>query len=470
MPVESSRSPREKHHDRPTGEQYGWPYPRAVGSQWGHCEDTALRLIRMNEALPIPLNPLRAWISPHWWLAVASLLASMLAGLGGWFILGLLVLAVCALPFALSGVLVFALTIVLLRWLDMAARAGIGFTSGIVIAGPTETVYPTRWRTFVWCVRDVGLWKSLCYWMVRIPFSAVLLFLLPALFLALPVLVAAPIAWIVLDPVGSQFEIGDRVGFLPVLAVGIVALVMLVAGLPPLLTAVAKLDWWCAAALLGQSSSRMRVDELTASRARVVDAADAERRRIERDLHDGAQQRLVSVAMSVGQAKSRISSSDDAVLKGLLDDAHREAKNAIGEIRTLTRGLHPPILTDRGLDAALSSVAALCTVPVTIEIDPASTGERRASATVESTVYFVVSEALTNVSKHAKAGHVRVAVTRDDCAVRVTVDDDGCGGAQVPAHGGLAGLQDRLSGIDGTLSVDSPVGGPTRLEVIIPCE
>ena len=254
------------------------------------------------------------------------------------------------------------------------------------------------------------------------------------------------------------------------MAVGIVALVMLVAGLPPLLTAVAKLDWCCAAALLGQSSSRMRVDELTASRARVVDAADAERRRIERDLHDGAQQRLVSVAMSVGQAKSRISSSDDAVLKGLLDDAHREAKNAIGEIRTLTRGLHPPILTDRGLHAALSSVAALCTVPVTIEIDPASTGERRASATVESTVYFVVSEALTNVSKHANAGHVRVAVTRDDCAVRVTVDDDGCGGAQVRAHGGLAGLQDRLSGIDGTLSVDSPVGGPTRLEVIIPCE
>ncbi|MGV8873203.1 MAG: histidine kinase [Rhodococcus sp. (in: high G+C Gram-positive bacteria)] len=423
----------------------------------------------MNEALPIPLNPLRAWISPHWWLAVASLLASTLAGLGGWMILGLLVLAVCALPFALSGVLVFALTIVALRWMDIAARAGVGFTSGVSIAGPAPTVYPTSWRRFVWCLRDVGLWKSLCYWLVRIPFSAALVFLLPSLFLALPVLAAAPFAWIVTNPVGNNLEIGDRVGYPLVALVGVAALATFVAGLPLLVTALARLDWWSAAALLGQSSSSRRVDELTMSRARVVDAADAERRRIERDLHDGAQQRLVSVAMSLGQAKSRAAVSEDAVLKELLEDAHREAKNAIGEIRTLTRGLHPPILTDRGLDAALSSVAALCAVPVTIEIDPALAGEQRLDATVESTVYFVVSEALTNVSKHANARHVRVDVTRGDSAVRVSVVDDGGGGAQVAPNGGLAGLEDRLSGIDGTLAVTSPTGGPTRLEVTIPC-
>ncbi|OZE90109.1 hypothetical protein CH298_10790 [Rhodococcoides fascians] len=206
------------------------------------------------------------------------------------------------------------------------------------------------------------------------------------------------------------------------------------------------------------------------SRARVVDAADAERRRIERDLHDGAQQRLVSVAMSLGQAKSRASATDDVVLKGLLDDAHREAKNAIGEIRTLTRGLHPPILTDRGLDAALSSVAALSTVPVTIDIDPALTGERRLNATAESTVYFVVSEALTNVGKHAHAGNVQVDVARGESSVAVSVVDDGCGGAHLEPGGGLAGLADRLSGIDGTLTVTSPSGGPTRVEVTIPCE
>ncbi|RMB79190.1 sensor histidine kinase [Rhodococcus sp. SBT000017] len=206
------------------------------------------------------------------------------------------------------------------------------------------------------------------------------------------------------------------------------------------------------------------------SRARVVDAADAERRRIERNLHDGAQQRLVSVAMSLGQAKSRVSATDDVVLKGLLDDAHREAKNAIGEIRTLTRGLHPPILTDRGLDAALSSVAALCTIPVSIDIDPALTGERRLDATAESTVYFVVSEALTNVGKHADASHVQVDVVRGESSVSVTVIDDGCGGAHLEPGGGLAGLADRLSGIDGTLTVTSPSGGPTRVEVTIPCE
>ena len=424
----------------------------------------------MNEALPIPLNPLRAWISPHWWLAVASLLASTVAGLGGWMILGLLVLAVCALPFALSGVLVFALTIVVLRWMDIAARAGIGFTSGVVVTGPAVTVYPTSWRTFLWCLRDAGLWKSLCYWVTRIPMSAVLLFLLPALFVALPVLAAAPVAWLATNPVGNQLEIGDRVGYPLVALVGAAALATFVAGLPLLVTGLAKLDWWSATALLGRSESSRRVDELTVSRARVVDAADAERRRIERDLHDGAQQRLVSVAMSLGQAKSRVSADDDAVLKELLDDAHREAKNAIGEIRTLTRGLHPPILTDRGLDAALSSVAALCSVPVTIEVDPALSGPRRPDATAESTVYFVVSEALTNVSKHAQAGRVRVDVTRSGSAVRVKVVDDGCGGAHWAPRGGLAGLADRLSGVDGTLALTSPIGGPTTLEVSIPCE
>lgn len=424
----------------------------------------------MNQALPIPLNPLRAWISQQWWLAMASLLATTFAGLGGWLIVCLLLLAVFALPFALSGVLVFVLTIVVLRWLDIAARAGIDLTSGVGITKPDTIVYPTSWQKLVWCVRDVGLWKSLVYWIIRIPISAALLFLLPALFLALPVLAAAPIAWLVTDPEGTGLEIAERVDFPLVAVIGVAALVVLVAGVPPLTTLIAKLDWWSAAALLGQSESSKRVNELTVSRARVVDAADAERRRIERDLHDGAQQRLVSVAMSLGQAKSRASAMDDVVLTGLLDDAHREAKNAIGEIRTLTRGLHPPILTDRGLDAALSSVAALSTVPVTIDIDPALTGERRLNATAESTVYFVVSEALTNVGKHAHAGNVQVDVARGESAVAVTVVDDGCGGAHLEPGGGLAGLADRLSGIDGTLTVTSPSGGPTRVEVAIPCE
>lgn len=123
----------------------------------------------MNQALPIPLNPLRAWISQQWWLAMASLLATTFAGLGGWLIVGLLLLAVFALPFALSGVLVFVFTIVVLRWLDIAARAGIDLTSGIEITKPDTIVYPTSWRKLVWCVRDVGLWKSLVYWIIRIP-------------------------------------------------------------------------------------------------------------------------------------------------------------------------------------------------------------------------------------------------------------------------------------------------------------
>lgn len=425
----------------------------------------------MTEVLPHPVgrNPLRAWVSIDWWLGIVSLIAATVAGLGGAMIVALLVLAVCALPFALSGVLVFAVTIAVIRWLDVAVRAGVRFTSGIAIEAPPDTVYPTSWRTLTACVRDVGLWKSLGYWLVRIPVAVVLAFVLPSFFVALPAIAVAPVAWVVVDPVGSQLEIAERVGFLPVLAAGVAALLVFVLGLPPLMTALARLDWWCARVMLGQSESSKRVDELTVSRARVVDAADSERRRIERDLHDGAQQRLVSVAMSLGQAKSRMAGTDDPVLLELITDAHREAKNAIGEIRTLTRGLHPPILTDRGLDAALSSVAALCAVPVDIHIESTLLGDGRLDATRESTLYFVVSEALTNVSKHSGASRAEVSVRRLPDAVAVVIVDDGRGGAEFAPRGGLAGLADRLSGADGTLTLTSPPGGPTRLEVNIPC-
>jgi signal transduction histidine kinase len=222
-----------------------------------------------------------------------------------------------------------------------------------------------------------------------------------------------------------------------------------------------------ARAMLGASARELarRVDELQGSRARVVDAAEAERRRIERDLHDGAQQRLVALAMNLGRARASYSEDPDAARK-LLDEAHSDAKQALVELRDLARGLHPAVLTDRGLDAALSGLAARCPVPVVLDVAV----QPRCSPTIEAIAYFVVSEALTNVAKHSGAKQVHVVMRRSNDRLHLLITDDGKGGASSRPGGGLAGLADRVGGVDGSLRVDSPAGGPTTLEVWLPCE
>jgi signal transduction histidine kinase len=208
-----------------------------------------------------------------------------------------------------------------------------------------------------------------------------------------------------------------------------------------------------------------RVTELERSRERVVDAAEAERRRIERDLHDGAQQRLVALAMELGRAKTKFADDVDAA-RDLVDQAHAEAKAALTELRNLVRGVHPPVLTDRGLDAALSGLAALSPVPVDVQVDVPV----RPKAAVEAVAYFVVAEALTNVAKHSRAQHATVVVEGHGYpgTLNVVISDDGIGGADADGAG-LAGLADRVSGVDGTLSVESPSGGPTVISAVLPC-
>ena len=243
-----------------------------------------------------------------------------------------------------------------------------------------------------------------------------------------------------------------------------------VAGLlvaPFISSAVASLDARAASALLGPSRAeelQHRVEHLTQTRAGVVDAADAERRRLERDLHDGTQQRLVSLAMNLGMARAQASNAEEA--QRAIAEAHEAAKAALAELRDLIRGLHPAVLEDRGLDAALSGVAARMPIPVRLTVEGLA---RRPSPVVEAVAYFVVSEGLANIAKHAQASQAEVFVQRSGDRLHVIVTDDGVGGAD-PARGtGLTGLARRAESVDGTFEVASPPGGPTVLSVDLPC-
>jgi signal transduction histidine kinase len=203
-----------------------------------------------------------------------------------------------------------------------------------------------------------------------------------------------------------------------------------------------------------------RLEELRASRARIVEAGDAERRRLERDLHDGAQARLVALAVLLRSARNRA----DGELATLLDRALEELQTSLSELRELARGIHPAVLTDRGLEPAIQALASRAPVPVTVDAD----ADDRLPGPVESAAYFVVSEALTNVAKYAQASQATVAVRRENGHVVVEVTDDGIGGADVAHGSGLRGLADRVAALDGKLSLESPAGRGTRLHAEIP--
>jgi signal transduction histidine kinase len=210
---------------------------------------------------------------------------------------------------------------------------------------------------------------------------------------------------------------------------------------------------------------RTRFEELRASRARLVEASDTERRRLERNLHDGAQARLVGVLLLLGHTRRKVDADPaDSEVPVLLDRALDELKTSLAELRELARGIHPTVLTDQGLEPALRALVDRAPVPVKLDAD---TGERLPGP-VEVAAYFVVAEALANVAKYAQATEATVAVRRVNGQVTVDVSDDGVGGADAAAGSGLRGLTDRIAALDGTLSLDSPAGGGTRLHVEIP--
>ena len=207
---------------------------------------------------------------------------------------------------------------------------------------------------------------------------------------------------------------------------------------------------------------RARIEDLRASRARVVEAGDTARRRFERDLHDGAQSRLVALALKLKLARMRVQPGSEAAQ--LLDESSAELQASLDELRELARGLHPVVLTDRGLNAAVRILADRASVPVDVRALP----PERLPAPVELAVYFVVAEALTNVAKYAQASSATIAISAGDARVTVEVADDGIGGADIAGGSGLRGLSDRVAALDGTLAVDSPPGQGTRLQAEIP--
>jgi signal transduction histidine kinase len=213
-----------------------------------------------------------------------------------------------------------------------------------------------------------------------------------------------------------------------------------------------------------KSRLAQRVEQLAASRAETVDTQSAELRRIERDLHDGAQARLVALGMNLAMAEQALARDPDAV-RALLTEARTASTDALAELRGLVRGIHPPVLADRGLVGAVQALALAVPLPVEVRADVAG----RLPAPVESAAYFAVAEALTNVIKHAGAKHVWIGLSHDGDRLTALVKDDGAGGADPGGGTGLSGIERRLAAFDGTVRLESPPGGGTELAMVLPC-
>jgi signal transduction histidine kinase len=405
-------------------------------------------------------------VSARTWLATIHLMAGLPVAIAVFTlaVTGVSV-GIALLPVLLLGLPILAATAWVITGAAHFERGRYALLLGETIPPPPAPPPDAGWwQPLVRPLRTGATWRQLAYCLLWLPVGAidftitVAIWALPLALIALPTYDAAL-------PRGGA-TIGGFVAQGPlVMACAVVAGLALLAAAPLVVRGLASFETALARALLGPGTRALsvRVTELEDSRARVVGAAEAERLRIERDLHDGAQQRLVSVAMELGRARAKFATDPEGA-RDLIDRAHAEAKEALVELRQLVRGVHPPVLTDRGLDAAISGLAALSPVPVAVTVDV----PERPSLTSESIAYFVVAESLTNIAKHAHAHQAAVDIRSAAGTLRVTVRDDGMGGAD-PAGAGLSGLADRVAGVDGNLRIDSPAGGPTVIQVELPC-
>jgi signal transduction histidine kinase len=392
----------------------------------------------------------------------------------GWVIIGLpwaYVSLGSTFGVTLELVLPFVVVMFCTAELTCAQRWRFRTVRGVDIPPPPRPEVRRNWQGFRALANSESTWRQILYHLVVGPAiggaailvgSAGLIGGAYALASGISMMAAAPIK--TLKPFDHMAHAQAIQATITV--TGLIFLVVLLTS-PWLFGSLARLDTRAALALLGPNRTdelERRVEGLTESREAVVEAADAERRRIERDLHDGAQQRLTSLAMNLGLARATLTDIPEEARQAI-EDAHEEAKEAISELRSLVRGLHPAILEDRGLDAALSGVAARSPIPVRLSVDVRA----RPSAKVEAVAYFIVAEALTNAARYSGATGVDVVVERFGGFLFVAVSDDGVGGAN-PEHGtGLTGLAQRVASVDGTFEVSSPTGGPTVISAELPC-
>ena len=419
--------------------------------------------------------------------AVAALAVGWLWALTAGLVVWVLVLVSAALVPALGvGLPLLAISLRGARAFATAERTRIAVQTGVVVPAPAPGPAGTgRWERLREPLGDGRAWSAALYTFV--------LWLVTTVFFTLAAtLASAAVAGVVLAVAGRDTLVARWTGLSwpGVVVLALVAAAACLWGAAVAAQYGSALVVRTARSLLGPSAAevararaqaaeqdaqtaaaeahtaRERAVELTESRSAAVSAADTERRRIERDLHDGAQQRLVALGVELGVAR-RLADKDPEHAVAALELAHREVKEALGELRDLVRGIHPAVLSDRGLDAALSALAARSPVPVRVDVEGDLTP---AGTAAQAAAYFVVAEALTNVAKHAGARSAEVRATLvPGPRLRVTVADNGRGGALATPGSGLEGLRGRVAALDGTFELDSPPGAGTRLTVEVPC-
>ncbi|MCE1178497.1 MAG: sensor histidine kinase [Micrococcales bacterium] len=409
----------------------------------------------------------RRWAQGWWHLVYLGL--SPLMSMASLTVVVLVLTGVASAPGFLLGVVLLVPGLYLADWLASVERSRLASLTGREVLAPERQQGLPWWRTVF---LDVVRWRAAGY-------SALQMFWgLFSGILAVTLAAAALSMMVVSVTAGALPDNGVQILGMPVSSftgratLGMVG-TLLGFALPLIARALTAVDGNLARWLIGVDQEHQiarlseRVTTLTGSREAAVDSVEAERRRIERDLHDGPQQRLVALAMDLGMARTALDRDPEAARR-LLDSAHSSAKEAITEMRQVARGITPPILTDRGLDAALSALAGRSPVPVRVEVR----GIDRLDPTTEAIAYFCVSEALTNIAKHAQASSAVVDVSRQPGAtgerVLITVSDNGIGGADPLQGTGLTGLRQRVAAVDGDLMISSPHGGPTTLTVSLP--
>jgi signal transduction histidine kinase len=380
-----------------------------------------------------------------------------------WFLTIVILTAVGAgLSVVAVGIPILGAVFALVIWGAQMERNRLRVFLGADIPSPYR-YFPDKgapWKRAWSLLRNPQLWRDMAYMLLLFPMGILGLFVVSIPFQ----LLIAPIVFVLGgNPEVFSWEIGNIFEAILALLIGIVLIVPFSA----LINLVALLHVNVGQRLLAPSSEEVlieRVEELTESRSAVMRAMYLERRRIERDLHDGAQQRLVSMAMELGLAREKLDSDPEGARK-LIEASHEDSKLVLAELRDLVRGIHPAVLTDRGLDAAISAIAGRSPIPVGVDV---SLKDRQPDE-VESTAYFVVVEALTNVAKHSGATSANVSIKRERGWLKLEISDNGRGGADPDNGSGLHGLRDRILALDGSFSITSPPGHGTTIRVAIPC-